>query len=165
MANRYSVPGGQRFPQSAMQSYMVDTFSISALHISIKVPYFSHSGHKNEKVTNYLVNNRWIRRTQCHAFAESAAWTAARAGWRGWRGWSRGRWRWWRGSSATVECRTKWASPGCIKAPISALGSIAVTMERALDVGVDNIGAGVLFFIRCRVTRSGSTRAARCSRR
>eukprot|EP01052_Picozoa_sp_SAG31_P048283 SAG31_NODE_10033_length_1193_cov_1.053931_1_plen_63_part_10 len=31
-----------------------DTFSISALHISIKVPYFSHSGHKNEKVTNYL---------------------------------------------------------------------------------------------------------------
>eukprot|EP01052_Picozoa_sp_SAG31_P072106 SAG31_NODE_31067_length_372_cov_1.732601_1_plen_39_part_10 len=33
--------------------YMVDTFSISALHLAIKVPYFSHSGHKNEKVTNY----------------------------------------------------------------------------------------------------------------
>eukprot|EP01052_Picozoa_sp_SAG31_P034064 SAG31_NODE_3926_length_3746_cov_1.757609_1_plen_44_part_10 len=33
---------------------MVDTFSISALHLAIKVPYFSHSGHKNEKVTNYL---------------------------------------------------------------------------------------------------------------
>eukprot|EP01052_Picozoa_sp_SAG31_P028290 SAG31_NODE_2720_length_5190_cov_3.678256_1_plen_311_part_00 len=32
-----------------------DTFSISALHLSIKVPYFSHSGHKNEKVTPYLV--------------------------------------------------------------------------------------------------------------
>eukprot|EP01052_Picozoa_sp_SAG31_P024338 SAG31_NODE_2063_length_6535_cov_7.578931_3_plen_135_part_00 len=35
-------------------SYMVDTFSISALHLSIKVPYFSNSGHKNEKVTSYL---------------------------------------------------------------------------------------------------------------
>eukprot|EP01052_Picozoa_sp_SAG31_P033230 SAG31_NODE_3729_length_3943_cov_6.130593_1_plen_144_part_00 len=33
---------------------MVDTFSISALHLSIKVPYFSNSGHKNEKVTPYL---------------------------------------------------------------------------------------------------------------
>eukprot|EP01052_Picozoa_sp_SAG31_P082723 SAG31_NODE_42796_length_270_cov_0.596491_1_plen_39_part_01 len=33
---------------------MVDTFSISALHLSIKVPYFSNSGHKNEKVTFYL---------------------------------------------------------------------------------------------------------------
>eukprot|EP01052_Picozoa_sp_SAG31_P006915 SAG31_NODE_324_length_17691_cov_8.128126_11_plen_144_part_00 len=31
-----------------------DTFSISALHLSIKVPYFSNSGHKNEKVTSYL---------------------------------------------------------------------------------------------------------------
>eukprot|EP01052_Picozoa_sp_SAG31_P036376 SAG31_NODE_4530_length_3159_cov_2.970915_2_plen_101_part_00 len=31
-----------------------DTFSISALHLSIKVPYFSNSGHKNEKVTPYL---------------------------------------------------------------------------------------------------------------
>eukprot|EP01052_Picozoa_sp_SAG31_P073831 SAG31_NODE_32894_length_350_cov_1.031873_1_plen_88_part_01 len=29
----------------------VDTFSISALHLAIKVPYFSNSGHKNEKVT------------------------------------------------------------------------------------------------------------------
>eukprot|EP01052_Picozoa_sp_SAG31_P012011 SAG31_NODE_692_length_12772_cov_15.543044_10_plen_198_part_00 len=28
-----------------------DTFSISALHLAIKVPYFSNSGHKNEKVT------------------------------------------------------------------------------------------------------------------
>eukprot|EP01052_Picozoa_sp_SAG31_P004504 SAG31_NODE_187_length_20848_cov_22.521953_10_plen_117_part_00 len=28
-----------------------DTFSISALHIAIKVPYFSNSWHKNEKVT------------------------------------------------------------------------------------------------------------------
>eukprot|EP01052_Picozoa_sp_SAG31_P011496 SAG31_NODE_652_length_13181_cov_14.268155_5_plen_83_part_00 len=28
-----------------------DTFSISALHLAIKVPYFSDSGHKNEKVT------------------------------------------------------------------------------------------------------------------
>eukprot|EP01052_Picozoa_sp_SAG31_P024508 SAG31_NODE_2091_length_6465_cov_2.429626_1_plen_45_part_10 len=26
---------------------MVDTFWISALHLAIKVPYFSHSGHKN----------------------------------------------------------------------------------------------------------------------
>eukprot|EP01052_Picozoa_sp_SAG31_P023807 SAG31_NODE_1986_length_6725_cov_3.779505_6_plen_160_part_00 len=34
--------------------YMVDNFSISALHLAIKVPYFSNSGHKNEKVTNYL---------------------------------------------------------------------------------------------------------------
>eukprot|EP01052_Picozoa_sp_SAG31_P007108 SAG31_NODE_335_length_17509_cov_7.127972_10_plen_83_part_00 len=32
-----------------------DTFSISALHLSIKVPYFSNSGHKNEKVTSYRV--------------------------------------------------------------------------------------------------------------
>eukprot|EP01052_Picozoa_sp_SAG31_P029464 SAG31_NODE_2931_length_4898_cov_2.527818_2_plen_95_part_00 len=32
----------------------VDTFSISALHIAIKVPDFSNSGHKNEKVTSYL---------------------------------------------------------------------------------------------------------------
>eukprot|EP01052_Picozoa_sp_SAG31_P015001 SAG31_NODE_951_length_10810_cov_3.083652_5_plen_173_part_00 len=31
-----------------------DTFSISALHLAIKVPYFSNSGHKNEKVTFYL---------------------------------------------------------------------------------------------------------------
>eukprot|EP01052_Picozoa_sp_SAG31_P041784 SAG31_NODE_6433_length_2022_cov_2.040562_1_plen_45_part_10 len=31
-----------------------DTFSISALHLSIKVPYLSNSGHKNEKVTSYL---------------------------------------------------------------------------------------------------------------
>eukprot|EP01052_Picozoa_sp_SAG31_P033446 SAG31_NODE_3782_length_3884_cov_1.601057_4_plen_86_part_00 len=28
-----------------------DTFSISALHLAIKVPHFSNSGHKNEKVT------------------------------------------------------------------------------------------------------------------
>eukprot|EP01052_Picozoa_sp_SAG31_P070148 SAG31_NODE_28991_length_402_cov_1.155116_1_plen_65_part_10 len=32
-----------------------DTFSISALHLAIKVPYFSNSGHKNEKVTPYLM--------------------------------------------------------------------------------------------------------------
>eukprot|EP01052_Picozoa_sp_SAG31_P018900 SAG31_NODE_1357_length_8647_cov_8.257838_7_plen_182_part_00 len=32
-----------------------DTFSISALHLAIKVPYFSNSGHKNEKVTSYLI--------------------------------------------------------------------------------------------------------------
>eukprot|EP01052_Picozoa_sp_SAG31_P021810 SAG31_NODE_1705_length_7491_cov_3.705222_3_plen_165_part_00 len=32
----------------------VDTFSISALHLAIKVPYFSNSGHKNQKVTSYL---------------------------------------------------------------------------------------------------------------
>eukprot|EP01052_Picozoa_sp_SAG31_P012477 SAG31_NODE_731_length_12498_cov_7.368336_5_plen_194_part_00 len=31
-----------------------DTFSISALHLVIKVPYFSNSWHKNEKVTSYL---------------------------------------------------------------------------------------------------------------
>eukprot|EP01052_Picozoa_sp_SAG31_P045636 SAG31_NODE_8409_length_1457_cov_1.311487_4_plen_45_part_01 len=31
-----------------------DTFSISALHLAIKVPYFSNSRHKNEKVTSYL---------------------------------------------------------------------------------------------------------------
>eukprot|EP01052_Picozoa_sp_SAG31_P077599 SAG31_NODE_36989_length_308_cov_0.985646_1_plen_39_part_01 len=30
-------------------SIKVDTFSISALDLSIKVPYFSNSGHKNEK--------------------------------------------------------------------------------------------------------------------
>ena len=35
-----------------------DTFSISALHLSIKVPYFSNSGHKNEKVTSYLPDRR-----------------------------------------------------------------------------------------------------------
>eukprot|EP01052_Picozoa_sp_SAG31_P033313 SAG31_NODE_3746_length_3928_cov_4.375555_3_plen_112_part_00 len=32
-----------------------DTFSISALHLAIKVPYFSNSEHKNEKVTSYLL--------------------------------------------------------------------------------------------------------------
>eukprot|EP01052_Picozoa_sp_SAG31_P046564 SAG31_NODE_8957_length_1357_cov_1.663752_1_plen_236_part_00 len=32
-----------------------DTFSISALHLAIKVPYFSNSGHKNEKVTALTV--------------------------------------------------------------------------------------------------------------
>eukprot|EP01052_Picozoa_sp_SAG31_P031146 SAG31_NODE_3270_length_4477_cov_2.498401_3_plen_250_part_00 len=32
-----------------------DTFSISALHLAIKVPYLSYSGHKNEKVTSYLL--------------------------------------------------------------------------------------------------------------
>eukprot|EP01052_Picozoa_sp_SAG31_P033464 SAG31_NODE_3786_length_3882_cov_2.127941_3_plen_248_part_00 len=32
-----------------------DTFSISALHLAIKVPYFSDSGHRNEKVTPYQV--------------------------------------------------------------------------------------------------------------
>eukprot|EP01052_Picozoa_sp_SAG31_P027991 SAG31_NODE_2666_length_5273_cov_2.404716_4_plen_45_part_00 len=31
-----------------------DTFSISALHLAIKVPHFSDSWHKNEKVTPYL---------------------------------------------------------------------------------------------------------------
>eukprot|EP01052_Picozoa_sp_SAG31_P017433 SAG31_NODE_1192_length_9459_cov_15.271581_6_plen_100_part_00 len=36
----------------------VDTFSISALHLAIKVPYFSNSGHKNEKVTSYLVRSK-----------------------------------------------------------------------------------------------------------
>eukprot|EP01052_Picozoa_sp_SAG31_P038935 SAG31_NODE_5301_length_2621_cov_10.452022_4_plen_148_part_00 len=45
---RWKVAGDDRV------SYMVDTSSISALHLAIKVPYFSHSGHKNEKVTNYL---------------------------------------------------------------------------------------------------------------
>eukprot|EP01052_Picozoa_sp_SAG31_P007392 SAG31_NODE_352_length_17229_cov_9.658669_17_plen_78_part_00 len=30
---------------------MDDIFSISALHLAIKAPYFSNSGHKNEKVT------------------------------------------------------------------------------------------------------------------
>eukprot|EP01052_Picozoa_sp_SAG31_P029417 SAG31_NODE_2922_length_4906_cov_8.279800_5_plen_343_part_01 len=38
----------QALPALALQG---DTFSISALHLSIKVPYFSNSGHKNEKVT------------------------------------------------------------------------------------------------------------------
>eukprot|EP01052_Picozoa_sp_SAG31_P025048 SAG31_NODE_2171_length_6265_cov_3.765326_4_plen_62_part_00 len=33
---------------------MVTLFSISALHLAIKVPYFSESGHKIEKVTPYL---------------------------------------------------------------------------------------------------------------
>eukprot|EP01052_Picozoa_sp_SAG31_P020736 SAG31_NODE_1572_length_7850_cov_28.848794_7_plen_420_part_00 len=33
----------------------VDTFSISALHLAITVPYFSNSWHKNEKVTSYLL--------------------------------------------------------------------------------------------------------------
>eukprot|EP01052_Picozoa_sp_SAG31_P019336 SAG31_NODE_1405_length_8488_cov_2.786029_4_plen_90_part_00 len=34
-----------------------DTFSISALHLAIKVPYFSNSGHKNEKVTTLTVHH------------------------------------------------------------------------------------------------------------
>eukprot|EP01052_Picozoa_sp_SAG31_P015890 SAG31_NODE_1034_length_10228_cov_89.107316_15_plen_170_part_00 len=34
-----------------------DTFSISALHLAIKVPYFSNSGHKNEKVTALTCNH------------------------------------------------------------------------------------------------------------
>eukprot|EP01052_Picozoa_sp_SAG31_P009368 SAG31_NODE_490_length_14932_cov_9.350300_5_plen_70_part_00 len=38
------------------RSINVDTFSISALHLAIKVPYFSNSGHKNEKVTSYLAS-------------------------------------------------------------------------------------------------------------
>eukprot|EP01052_Picozoa_sp_SAG31_P076250 SAG31_NODE_35517_length_322_cov_0.856502_1_plen_96_part_10 len=37
---------------------MVDTFSISALHLSIKVPYFSNSGHTNEKATTLT----WLRK-------------------------------------------------------------------------------------------------------
>eukprot|EP01052_Picozoa_sp_SAG31_P004776 SAG31_NODE_202_length_20512_cov_62.659237_1_plen_98_part_00 len=40
---------------SAMNCAMFGNFSISALHLSIKVPYFSNSGHKNEKVTPYLL--------------------------------------------------------------------------------------------------------------
>eukprot|EP01052_Picozoa_sp_SAG31_P038491 SAG31_NODE_5154_length_2712_cov_1.642174_4_plen_93_part_01 len=54
-------PAAQRcgFPDGAAlgTQYLLthdDTFSISALHLSIKVPYFSNSGHKNEKVTSYL---------------------------------------------------------------------------------------------------------------
>eukprot|EP01052_Picozoa_sp_SAG31_P045872 SAG31_NODE_8550_length_1431_cov_2.201201_1_plen_161_part_00 len=37
--------------ESAPQPLQDDTFSISALHLAIKVLYFSNSGHKNEKVT------------------------------------------------------------------------------------------------------------------
>ena len=40
-----------RCEHSAVGSLQGDTFSISALHLAIKVPYFSNSGHKNEKVT------------------------------------------------------------------------------------------------------------------
>eukprot|EP01052_Picozoa_sp_SAG31_P036769 SAG31_NODE_4636_length_3080_cov_2.158672_3_plen_112_part_00 len=35
----------------ALRSLKDDTFSISALPLAIKIPYFSNSGHKNEKVT------------------------------------------------------------------------------------------------------------------
>eukprot|EP01052_Picozoa_sp_SAG31_P010408 SAG31_NODE_569_length_14020_cov_11.049565_15_plen_106_part_00 len=38
-----------------MQALKDDTSSISALHLAIKVPYFSNSGHKNEKVTPLTV--------------------------------------------------------------------------------------------------------------
>eukprot|EP01052_Picozoa_sp_SAG31_P028096 SAG31_NODE_2682_length_5257_cov_9.066693_5_plen_87_part_00 len=41
-------------PHFANSATHGDTFSISALHIAIKFPYFSNSGHKNEKVTSYL---------------------------------------------------------------------------------------------------------------
>eukprot|EP01052_Picozoa_sp_SAG31_P020540 SAG31_NODE_1548_length_7914_cov_5.353423_12_plen_145_part_00 len=44
-----------------------DTFSISALHLSIKVPYFSNSGHKNEKVTSYLATRRPRPSPACRA--------------------------------------------------------------------------------------------------
>eukprot|EP01052_Picozoa_sp_SAG31_P029874 SAG31_NODE_3010_length_4788_cov_4.266098_6_plen_114_part_00 len=39
-----------------------DTFSISALHLVMKVPYFSNSGQKNEKVTSYLHRRKsfWV---------------------------------------------------------------------------------------------------------
>eukprot|EP01052_Picozoa_sp_SAG31_P009027 SAG31_NODE_467_length_15267_cov_13.792919_3_plen_106_part_00 len=44
-----------------------DTFSISALHLAIKVPCFSNSRHKNEKVTPYLAchaaEKRWAHST------------------------------------------------------------------------------------------------------
>eukprot|EP01052_Picozoa_sp_SAG31_P018301 SAG31_NODE_1292_length_8967_cov_2.998985_2_plen_183_part_00 len=46
------LPTSHRFSVSSVHG---DTFSISALHLAIKVPYFSNSGHKNEKVTSYLV--------------------------------------------------------------------------------------------------------------
>eukprot|EP01052_Picozoa_sp_SAG31_P049435 SAG31_NODE_10827_length_1093_cov_0.996982_1_plen_128_part_00 len=43
-----------------------DTVSISALHLAMKVPYFSNSGHKNEKVTPYLHQPRHLgRRLRC----------------------------------------------------------------------------------------------------
>eukprot|EP01052_Picozoa_sp_SAG31_P001321 SAG31_NODE_45_length_31062_cov_17.179957_6_plen_206_part_00 len=38
-------------PSVPIGSIKDDTFPISALHLAIKVPYFSDSGHKNEKVT------------------------------------------------------------------------------------------------------------------
>eukprot|EP01052_Picozoa_sp_SAG31_P015155 SAG31_NODE_966_length_10688_cov_8.343564_5_plen_325_part_00 len=66
-----------------------DTFSISALHLSIKVPYFSNSEHKNEKVTPFtftvppswptadrsagsaaLVNEVWVATSPCAAVAD-----------------------------------------------------------------------------------------------
>eukprot|EP01052_Picozoa_sp_SAG31_P017070 SAG31_NODE_1153_length_9640_cov_2.830206_11_plen_76_part_00 len=50
--------GGQSQLLAVVHLYTCDTFSISALHLAIKVPYFSDSGHKNEKVTNYLVQLR-----------------------------------------------------------------------------------------------------------
>eukprot|EP01052_Picozoa_sp_SAG31_P043129 SAG31_NODE_7088_length_1792_cov_1.588895_2_plen_155_part_00 len=58
IAIRRSSAARTRFSSSSAcclaRAYMVDTFSISALHIAIKVPYFSNSGHKNEKVTSCL---------------------------------------------------------------------------------------------------------------
>eukprot|EP01052_Picozoa_sp_SAG31_P033315 SAG31_NODE_3746_length_3928_cov_4.375555_5_plen_100_part_00 len=38
-----------------------DTFSMSALHLAIKVPYFSNSGHTNEKLTALTFRNFWGR--------------------------------------------------------------------------------------------------------
>eukprot|EP01052_Picozoa_sp_SAG31_P038123 SAG31_NODE_5035_length_2787_cov_2.005952_3_plen_270_part_00 len=46
-SSRFSFPETQCFIHG-------DTFSISLLHLAIKVQYFSNSGHKNEKVTSYL---------------------------------------------------------------------------------------------------------------
>eukprot|EP01052_Picozoa_sp_SAG31_P020183 SAG31_NODE_1507_length_8072_cov_7.986580_3_plen_235_part_00 len=44
-------PACPRPCRASEESIHGDTFSISALHLAIKVPYLSDSGHKNEKVT------------------------------------------------------------------------------------------------------------------
>eukprot|EP01052_Picozoa_sp_SAG31_P022433 SAG31_NODE_1785_length_7278_cov_4.205321_5_plen_155_part_00 len=65
-------------PREAEMLTHGDTFSISALHLSIKVPYFSNSGHKNEKVTSYLAA-RSVRRPGETA-RENDDWRAGEAG-------------------------------------------------------------------------------------
>eukprot|EP01052_Picozoa_sp_SAG31_P053200 SAG31_NODE_13516_length_864_cov_1.070588_1_plen_82_part_10 len=52
LVQSYKITG---FPSTTVRLIHVDAFSISALPLAMKVPYFStNSGHKNEKVTSYL---------------------------------------------------------------------------------------------------------------